>query len=129
MAAQTVTVSGSPATMVVQSAVAGSTPASVGDNSTTYTYVSPSNKARKIMAQLDAPMPSGVTLSATFDAPAGATNVPNVALDATPRIVVTNLPKTNGSTLGITYTLSATLSAGVVSLQTRTVTLTIADAP
>ena len=114
----------------MHSAVAGSVAAAVTDNSTTYTVRNfGGTNSRKITAQLNAAMPTGVTLRATFDAPSGAVSVPNVALDATPRDVVTGIDFTINATKGITYTLSATPAAGVVARQSRTVTLTITSAP
>jgi hypothetical protein len=122
-------VSGSPATMRITTATAGFQPLPVMESSTTYSYDG-NQSTTKITAQLSAPMPSGVTLRVTFEAGPDATSIPNVALDALARDVVTNIAKTNGAvTRGITYTLSATTAAGVVPLQSRTVTLTIVTMP
>ena len=126
--AQAIAVSGSPSTMRITSAVAGAQPTSVVDASTTYT-MDPKQNNKKLVAQINAPMPTGVTLSVTLDAPPGATNVPNVALGTTAQTVVTNIDAQKKFTLGITYTLSATPAAGVVPLQSRTVTLTIVSMP
>lgn len=126
----TVQVSGSPATMRVSGATAGSVAAAVVESSTMYTVFSAgNNSSKKIVAQLNAPMPTGVTLMVTFEAPSTAVSIPNVALDATPRDVVTGIDFTHGFTKGITYTLSATPAAGIVPVQSRTVTLTIVGAP
>jgi hypothetical protein len=142
--AQTLSVSGSPGTLVVQAAVAGMAPTSVMDNSTTYTV--PANCAGnsddkganncktsgslKITARLSSTMPAGVTLAVTVNAPSGATSLGPVVLDATTRDVVTGISGSTGSTLqSITYSLSATAAAGVVPAQTRTVTLTVTSAP
>ncbi len=125
--ATSLAVSGSPATMRIQGATAGQVAAPVVESSTSYTIKSKGNT--KITAQLSAPMPSGVTLSATFGAPGGAVSIPNVSLDVMARDVVTGITN-NGNNAGtITYTLSASLEAGVVPIQTRTVTLTIVSAP
>ena len=121
-------VSGSPGTLRIQGAVAGEDPTPVADNSTTYT-ITVSVPNAKITAHLDAPMPSGVTLAVTLAAPPGATSLSQVPLDATPRDVVTGLGITTGSTHSITYHLSATVAAGVVPLQARSVTLTLAALP
>lgn len=123
-----VRVSGSPATMRVEGSTAGAVPVPVIESSTSYTYANLLGN-KKITAQLNASMPTGVTLRATFDAPRGATSIPNVQLDATARDVVTGLGFSLGSTAGITYTLSATPAAGVVPQQSRTVTLTVVSAP
>ena len=125
--ATSLAVSGSPATMRIQGATAGQVAAPVVESSTSYTIKSKGNT--KITAQLSAPMPSGVTLSATLGATGGAVSIPNVALDVIARDVVTGITNNGTNSAGITYTLSATLDAGVVPIQTRTVTLTIVGAP
>jgi len=129
--AQTIVVSGNPAALKITTAVAGSQPASVSDNSTTYTVVTPNpaNRTYKITAQLNAPMPTGVSLTASLAAPAGATSVGAVALDLTARDVVTGIPRQTNATRTIAYQLSATVSAGVITSSTRIVTLTVLQFP
>jgi hypothetical protein len=70
-------------------------------------------------------MPAGVTLSVNLAAPTGATSAGAQALGTTAVDVVTGITKIAQGTLGVTYTLSATASAGVVSSTSRTVTYTI----
>lgn len=124
--AQTLAVSGNPGALRISVAVAGSQPTSVSNGATTYTITTP-NPARtyKMTAQLNAATPAGVTLTATFAAPAGATSVGAVPLDVTARDVVTGIPRSTNATQSITYQLDATVSAGVVASTSRTVTLTI----
>lgn len=119
------TVSGSPAPFTITTAVAGSQPAALTNSVTTY-FVKAKNLigAQKITAQLDAPMPLGTTLTVQLVAPPGATSLGAVSLDATVRDVVINIAKENGANYGITYVFSATVAAGVVPTQTRTVTFT-----
>ena len=127
--AQSLSVSGSPPTLKIQAATAGLAPNSVSNATTTYTIAIPSGAARKITAQLNSAMPAGVTLTASLAAPAGATSAGAVALDATARTVVNNIPHVGATTRSITYVLSATAAAGVVTVRSRTVTFTIALAP
>ena len=128
--AQTLAVSGNPGLLRVSVATAGSEPLAVSNATTTYTVTTPNpNRPHNITAQLNANMPIGITLSATLAAPPGATSVGPVALDVTPRDVVLGIPRRANSTHGITYTLAATVQAGVVPLSSRTVTLTIVQAP
>lgn len=123
----TLGVSGSPATMRIQGTTAGQVAAPVVESSTSYAL---KNKgSTKLTAQLSAPMPSGVTLTATFAAPSGAVSIAKVALDAMARDVVTGINGNSNSTYNISYTLSATLDAGIVPIQSRTVTLTVVGAP
>lgn len=126
--AQFLSVSGNPAPLRVQTATAGSLPLPVADNSTTYTVINFSFQTRKIIAQINQPMPAGVTLTANLAAPGGATSLGPVALTTTPRDVVTGIGFAITSR-SIAYQLSATLAAGVVPVQTRTVTLTIVASP
>jgi hypothetical protein len=129
--AQTITVSGNPPALKITAAVAGSQPTSVSDNTTTYTVVTPNpaNRTYKITAQLNALMPANVTLTATLAAPTGGTSVGPVALDLTARDMVTGIPKSTNATQSITYQLSATVLAGVVTSTNRIVTLTVLKFP
>src|SRR5438477_6838413 len=130
--AQTIAVSGSPPSFHITTAVAGSAPTSITNATTTYTVVTPTagNNTYKVTAQLNAAMPAGTTLTATFAAPAGGgTSTGAINLDVTARDMVTGIPKKANSTQGITYTFSATSAAGVVPLSTRTLTLTVLQFP
>ena len=129
--AQTISVSGPPGLLRINSAIAGSEPTSVSNGSTTYTVVTPNpaNKTYKITAQLNALMPTGLTLTATLAAPAGAVSVGPVALDMTARDLVTGIPRQTSATGGITYQLGATAAAGVIPSSTRTVTFTVLQFP
>lgn len=126
--AQFISVSGSPAPMAVTTAVAGAGLQPKVDASTTYTVFACCSGLHKVTAQINAPMPAGVTLQVTLTAPAGGTSLGAVSLDTTPRDAVTNFGSVF-TTRGITYQLSATLAAGVVAVQSRTVTLTLTSAP
>lgn len=123
-------VSGPPAPFVITTAVAGSEPAAITNSITTY-FVKAKTAAgpQKITAALDSPMPPGTTLTIQLVPSAGATSLGAVSLDMTNRAVVINIAKENGSTLGITYVFSATVAAGVVPSQSRTVTLTLSTYP
>lgn len=123
-------VSGSPATMTISSAAAGIGPSAVTNSATTY-FVRVKNGAgiMKITAEINALMPTGTTLAISLVAPAGATSLGAVSLDQTARDVVVNIAKENGATNAITYTFSATVAAGVVAVQSRSVTLTLTSFP
>ncbi len=126
----TLTVTASPGAMnIVSVAAAGSQPTSVTDASTSYRVTSLFAPQKKITAQLNAPMPPGMALTATYAATGGGTSNGPVALDATARNMVINIGPAFGANGAITYVLSATVAAGVVPSQTRTVTLTILNYP
>lgn len=128
--AQTLSVSGSPGTLVVNTAIAGQPPTSDTDALTTYT-VRAANRQQplKITGRLNAAMPPGVTLTVNMAPPGGAVANGTVTLDATTRDLVGDITNTNAQTRSITYTLSATAAAGVVPPQSRTVTLTLTAWP
>jgi len=122
------TVSGSPALMHVQTAAAGSTPVSVSNSTTTYHITKPPSGHYAITANINSAMPAGTTLTATLAVGAGATSDGAVALSTISQNVVTNVSKAqNGRT--ITYQFSATLAAGVIAVQARTVTFTVINTP
>lgn len=126
----TLSVTASPGAMTITSApAAGSQPSSRTDASTSYRVTSLFAPQKKITAQLNAPMPAGMTLTATYAAAGGGTSSGPVALDATARNMVINIGAALGGTGAITYVLSATVAAGVVPTQNRTVTLTILNYP
>lgn len=130
--ATSLTVSGNPGLLRISAAVAGGQPVSVTNATTSYTMstpLNPKNRVYKITAELDAAMPVGTTLEATFAPPPGATSYGAVALDVTARDVVTNIANDLTSTRGITYRFSATAAAGVIPVTSRTVTITITRGP
>lgn len=128
--AQSLNVSGDPGLLRVSAAIAGSEPLAVSNATTTYTVSTGNpNRLHKVTAQLSAPMPPGVTLTASLAAPPNATSLGPVALDATPRDVVNNIERRTNSTQSITYQLNATVAAGVIPNSSRTVTLTIVQQP
>jgi hypothetical protein len=127
--AQVLSVSGSPAPLGVTLAAAGSAPTADVDNSTTYSIFVLSFTQRKIVAQLNSPTPPGVTLSVQLQAPGGgATSLGLVPLTTVAKDVVTGITFA-WTTRTITYQLDATVAAGVVPVQSRTVTLTVVAAP
>ncbi|MDI3543420.1 MAG: hypothetical protein PWP57_1025 [Candidatus Atribacteria bacterium] len=123
-----ISVSGDPSALTVSTATAGSEPDAVTDNSTTYA-ITTNETSKKITGAIDTAMPTGLTLEVNLAAPtAGGTSAGDVALSATAADLVTGIAQIAESGLGITYTLSATVAAGVVTSATKTVTLTLTDA-
>jgi hypothetical protein len=122
------TVSGSPALMDVSSAAPGAVPVAVSNTSTTYRIMKPRSGHYAISAHINSAMPAGVTLTATLAVGSGASSTGPVALSTISQEVVTNVSKPQNN-LQITYQLSATLAAGVVPIQTRTVTFTVINTP
>ena len=125
----TITVGAAPALLRVNSAVAGFQPGAKTGTSTITVKAARANKPQKIMVQLNAAMPAGLTLSLDMTAPTGATAAGTVALDATARELMGNITNLTNETETLTYTFTATVAAGVVAAQSRTVTFTITAWP
>src|SRR5688572_9605161 len=122
-AQNSLTVSGNPPLMRINSAVAGSQPIAITTATTTYTVIVSTGGTRRITGRLDAAMPPGTTVTVSLAAPAGATSLGAVALDLTERDLVISIPRPTIATLTITYQFSATAGAGVIANSIRNVTL------
>jgi hypothetical protein len=70
-------------------------------------------------------MPTNVTLEINLTAPTGGVSENDVSLSATDADLVTSIETVAESGLTITYTLSATVAAGVVPQAQKTVTITL----
>jgi hypothetical protein len=115
-------------TMKITTAVAGSNPTSVTQAATKYTLATKKNAGQThVTAQLSSPLPAGVTLTVTLPSPGGAIVGNTVSLTTAPQNVLTNLPNTTTTFAAttITYVLSATPAAGVVTLNNLIVTFTL----
>jgi hypothetical protein len=123
--AQALSVSGSPSTLRVQTAVAGGAPVAVTDATTTYTLNSGNAKHSKIVGRLNSEMPAGVTLTITLQPPSRSNGEGAVTLSTINSDLVTSIEKHTKMTGSISYELSASLSAGIVPTQSRIVILTV----
>jgi len=123
-----ITVSGDPAALIINAATAGAEPDAVTDATTTYAITN-NVLNKKITGDLDSAMPANVTLTIALVACDTAVSAGTVDLtDGNAHDLVTSIDlvaDAAGNT--ITYTLDATVAAGVLASDTRTVTLTIAD--
>ena len=113
-----------PVTLTITTAVAGSDPTPVSDASSVWA-VSTNQTNAKISASISTVMPAGVTLSVALASPVGATNAGTIALTAVSQDLVTNITKLKASAQSVTYTLGATVAAGVIASSSRTVTYTL----
>lgn len=128
-AIQVISVSTSPAALIVNSATPGFEPDSATDATTTYSITV--NKASKITAKINTAMSTDITLTinlaSTEGISAGDVDISNATI--TPLDVVTAIPAgSKDSAQTITYTLSALATAGVIPQADKIVTLTITDA-
>jgi hypothetical protein len=117
-------VSGSPAPLVINTAIAGSAPTSVTVDGTSYA-VTTNEQNQKITASLDQPMPAGMTLEIALSAPIGAASAGPVALGTSGADVVTGISSVAAVALPITYRLRATPVVQVSAAAARIVTFTI----
>ncbi len=128
--AQSITDSGNPTKATIITAVAGSQPTPIVEASTQYrARTNNVNNPQKITGRINSNMPTGMTLTILLEPTTGATSVGPVALSTTVRDLVTNITNTANEWRDITYTISATVAAGVVAAGSKTVTLTIIDWP
>ena len=110
--------------LTITTAVAGAAPTSVTDATSSWA-VTTNQTGAKITASIPTAMPTGLTLSASLAAPAGATSAGFAALGTTAVDVVTVITKLAQGSLGVSYKLDATAAAGVVASASRVVTYTI----
>jgi hypothetical protein len=128
--AQTLSVSADPGTLKITTAFAGSPPNDAVNSTTTYTVaVRNKNRPQKIVAELDAAMPVGTTLTIDLSPVNKSTGVGPVSLTTTPQDLVVAISNTSHRTAAITYTFSASSAAGVIPSSTRTVTFTLLAYP
>lgn len=123
--ASEITVSGNPGALIINTAIAGADLGPVTDAGTTYS-IDITDPNMKITGEIGTAMPSGTSLSVTLGEPTGAASVGQVTLSPTAQDLVTGL--NTGmveSGLTISYELSASVSAGVVSTGSKTVTFTV----
>jgi len=119
-------VTGTP-NLTIASAIAGEQPQEITDNSSTCA-ITTNGINKKITAKIDTAMPAYVTLKVNVAAPSGSgTSQGYVTLTTLASNVVTGISHVADSSPTITYKLSATVQAGVVSTDTRTVTFTVSD--
>jgi hypothetical protein len=123
----TLSISANPATLTISTAIAGQQPTAVTNTSTTYSFSSLSLVTRTITGKISAAMPSNVTLHVQLANPGGgATSTGLVAMTTTAQNLVTGIPILgSGTGVTITYQLSATVSAAIVTGGTKTLTLTL----
>jgi hypothetical protein len=122
-----IAVTGSPS-LTVSTATAGSAANAVTDATSTWA-VTTNAANKKLTAAINSDMPTGVTLEVNAAAPSGATSSSYQTLGTSAVDVVTGIATVNASGLLLTYRLSATLAAGVVSSASKTVTYTLVTGP
>lgn len=109
--------------LVIDTATAGSNPTPATAAST---WAVTTNQTAKIAASITSgAIPAGLTLKVDLSPPTGASGAGPQTLSATAVDLVTNIVKRAQSGITVTYSLDATLAAGVVPSTLVTVTYTI----
>jgi hypothetical protein len=115
--------------ITVASAVAGSQPTPVVNATTNYSTVLTFTGQMKIVAQINAAMPAGVTLGVKLTGASGGISQGVVSLTTTPKDVVLATTPAYYANVNVAYTVTANVSAGVVAATSRTVTYTLLTYP
>lgn len=110
--------------MTINQATAGQAP-DAATASATYAMTT-NGTQKKITAELDVDMPTGLTLNANMGAPNNADSQGKKALSTDAVDLVTNITKVRGSGLSLAYEAVATVDADP-DTYTRTVTYTITN--
>ena len=110
--------------MTINQATAGQAP-DAATASGTYALTS-NGTDKKISAELDSDMPTGLSLYATMAAPSGATSAGKVELSDSSADLVTSITQVRGTGLSLAYEAVATVDADPDNV-TRTVTYTITN--
>ncbi len=121
------TVSGNVAFGTFATPAAGSDFSSLTDNSTTYNVTNNAgSSSRKVTVQLGAALPTGISLSTSLNAPAGATSTGTTAVSSTSAVLVVAAIG-NGAFPGngITYNILATVATAAVASATLALTYTL----
>ncbi len=114
-------------TLTVNAATAGSQPTAATDSGTYDITTNCAANAKKLTAAIASDMPTGVTLTMNVTAPTGASSAGAVTLSHTAADVVTSVDPVAETNIAISYSMSATVAAGVLSSSSRVLTLTLTD--
>jgi hypothetical protein len=124
---QKLSVSGNPAPLTIGTGTAGTNSlTSVSDATTTYSETHNNTLPMKITAGIDVALTTGYTLQINLASTQGTSSgTVDISSATTAVSVVTAIAKGSDNAKVITYTFSATATAGVLTSGTKTVTLTI----
>jgi len=112
-------------TLTVDTATAGAQPNQATAATTYDITTNGGTDSKKITGVIDTVMATGLTLKATAAAPTGAISAGAQTLSTTAVDLVTGLEKVAVPGLALSFTLDATVDAGVVPLASKTFTMTI----
>jgi|GEM_PF-3555734 len=119
----TISVSGSPSVLSVNSAIAGVTPLPVTNTQTSCSINVDVGTGRTITAHLDSELTSGAILKVSMEAPSGAISSGSVQMSSVAKNLVTSIDQGAFSNLLITYTLISNLALPSTVVKTVIFTL------
>lgn len=119
-------ISGNPHPLIINTASAGKEPNSSIDCTTTYSIRVFKGKSVSISAAIDSPLPDHTSLNINLAVPPRAKSIPS-KLKTTPQIIATGIQSGTYENLSIIYTFSATVEAGVVPLESKKLILTVSS--
>ncbi len=124
---QKLSVSGNPAPLIIGTGVAGTSSLTpVSDATTTYSETHNNTLPMKITAGIDVALAAGYQLQINLASTQGTSSgTVDISSATTAVSVVTAIAKGSDNAKVITYTFSASATAGVLTSGTHTVTLTI----
>ncbi len=114
-------------TLTVSAATAGAQPTQASDSATYDITTNCAADAKKLTAKIDTAMAAGLTLQIDVTAPTDGTSPGATTMTATAADVVTAIDPVAQAGIAIGFTLDATVAAGVVGADTKTLTLTLTD--
>jgi hypothetical protein len=122
-----ISVSGNPAALVVNDALAGSELLSVRDENTQYS-ITTNLENMKVVASINQQMPPGTKLMVSLASSKGmSVGVVDISNALSPVDVIRSISKGSDTNQRITYIFAANANAGEIQQQTRTITLTLTD--
>jgi hypothetical protein len=120
-------IDGASVTLTVNAATAGAQPNQVTTSTTYDITTNCAADAKKLTAAINSDMPPGVTLKLNLTAPTGGTSPGDVTISSTPEDVITAIDAVAEANINMTFKMDATVSAGVVASDSKTLTLTLTD--
>lgn len=122
-----ISVSGNPAALVVNDALAGTELLTVRDENTQYS-ITTNLENMKIVASINQQMPPGTKLMVSLASRKGVSvGVVDISNALSPVDVIRSISKGSDANQRITYIFAADARVGEIPQQTRTITLTLTD--
>lgn len=120
-----ITFSSNPSPLTITQAIPGRNPLCVIDTSTTCDLIVSPKKTVTILAALDSPLPPHTTLKIGLFFPHQKSSL--FSLGPTPQPITSPIPEGFYNSICVTYEYAATVAAGVIPPQTKTIFFTLLE--